>query len=181
MRRYYVPGDIYKITEYESQSRPSWKLYSCAGTLSSLTSLAEFCLWCHGGNISKPTQAQLPWQLESNYSPTSPAKQIQIGTAWLLMHDYLTGGFCLQGLWMNSSTLITMIWWQLGLGWFEILCPGCLFISKLFSCLSGEITVYPMGGAMGGGGGGGVPPSDLEKKFLSAQRTVMYEDTSTPL
>ena len=32
----------------------------------------------------------------------------QIGTAWLLMHDYVTGVFCLQGMWVNSSTLITM-------------------------------------------------------------------------
>ena len=38
----------------------------------------------------------------------SETKIIQIGTAWLLMHSYVTGGFCLRGLWMNSSTLITM-------------------------------------------------------------------------
>ena len=36
-----------------------------------------------GGIISKPAQTQLPWYLESSYSPTSPARQI--GTAWLLM------------------------------------------------------------------------------------------------
>ena len=38
-----------------------------------------------------------------------PSETIQICTAWLLMHDYVTGGFCLQGLWMDSSNLITLL------------------------------------------------------------------------
>ena len=37
-----------------------------------------------------------------------PSQTIQICTAWLLTHDFVTGGVCLAGLWMNSSTLITM-------------------------------------------------------------------------
>ena len=37
-----------------------------------------------------------------------PSETIHICTAWLLTHDYVTGGICLAGLWMHSSTLITM-------------------------------------------------------------------------
>ena len=46
--------------------------------------------------------------------------QIQIGTVWLLMHNYVTGVFCLQGLWMNSSTFHGN-WDWVG---FEIIPPG---------------------------------------------------------
>ena len=37
-----------------------------------------------------------------------PSETNTIGNAWLHINDHVTGVFCLQGLWMNSSTLITM-------------------------------------------------------------------------
>ena len=90
--------------------------------------------WC-GRNIGIPPDSwegegegsldgPLTWHTWRHYLETSPyaiamvikvklftlkpSETIQICTAWLLMHDYVTGGFCLQGWWMNSSTLITM-------------------------------------------------------------------------
>ena len=54
-----------------------------------------------------------------------PAGQMQICTAWLIMHDYVTGVYCLMGLWMNNSTLLTMMALGFWVG-FEIVPPGPL-------------------------------------------------------
>ena len=50
-----------------------------------------------GGGFLKPTQAQYA-MVESSYSSTSPPRQTQICTAWLLMDDCVTAAFCLAEL-----------------------------------------------------------------------------------
>ena len=59
-----------------------------------------------GGTFSKPAQTKIAMVIRVKLFTLKPSETIQICTAWLLMHDYVTGGFCLQGLWMDSSNLI---------------------------------------------------------------------------
>ena len=64
---------------------------------------------------------------------------MHIGTAWLLLHNYVAGVFCLQGLWMNSLTLITMMANRVWVG-LEIIPPVPFYVLLLPPCFFFRIT-----------------------------------------
>ena len=57
--------------------------------------IVQTALW---GYYLETDPGQLPWQLESSYSSTSPTRQMPIGPALLLINDCVTAVFCLAGL-----------------------------------------------------------------------------------
>ena len=50
-----------------------------------------------GGMFLETGPVLIAMVIRVKFSPSSPAMTIQICTAWLLMHDYVTGGICLAG------------------------------------------------------------------------------------